>query len=81
MRASKRKYRATLDVLEFLLQTLLHAGVFFVRDEDEAPPLLGLGVDGKLDGFDLQGRDSSYNVCLNKQPDVRRGVPRSAAVG
>ena len=34
------KYPATLDVVVFLLQTLLDAGFFFVCDENETPPLL-----------------------------------------
>lgn len=38
----------------FLLQTLLDAGFFFVCDEDEAPPFLRFGVNGKLNCFNLK---------------------------
>lgn len=33
-------YPATLDVVVFLLQTLLDTGLIFVCDEDETPPFL-----------------------------------------
>lgn len=55
-------YPATLDVVVFLLQALLDAGFFFVCDENETPPFLRFGVDGKLDSFDLKSRD---DVLIN----------------
>lgn len=33
-------YPAAFDCVKFLLQTLLGTGLVFVRDENEAPPLL-----------------------------------------
>lgn len=33
-------YPAALNIVVFLLQTLLDASFFFIRDEDETPPLL-----------------------------------------
>jgi len=55
-------YPAALDGVVFLLQTLLDAGLVFVRDEDEAPPFLRFGVDGKLNSFDLEEEDVSYRI-------------------
>ena len=46
-------YPATLDVVVFLLQTFLDACFLFVCDENETPPFLGFGVNGKFNGFDL----------------------------
>lgn len=44
---------ATFDGVVFFLQTLLDAGFIFIRDENEAPPFLGFGVNGQLDGLNL----------------------------
>lgn len=56
-------YPATLDVVVFLLQALLNAGFFFVCDENETPPFLRFGVDGKLDSFNLKSRGD--DVLIN----------------
>ena len=49
-------YLAPFDGVELLLQAFLHTGLLFVRNEDEAPPLLCFSVDGQLDGVDLLGK-------------------------
>lgn len=56
-------YSAALDGVVFLLQTLLDAGFIFVRDEDETPPFLRFGIDGKLNGFDLEGEEEEGDAC------------------
>lgn len=58
------QYPAALDVVVFLLQTLLDAGGFFKRDEDETPPLLCFGVSGKLGGFNLRGEAPVREIHL-----------------
>ena len=54
------RYPAALDGVVFLLQTLLDTDFLFVRDEDEAPPFLRFGVDGKLNGFNLEGEVKDF---------------------
>lgn len=47
-------YPAAFHRVKLLLQTFLGTGLFFIRDEDEAPPLLWFGLDGKVNVFNLQ---------------------------
>lgn len=63
-------YPAALDVVVFLLQTLLDAGFIFVCDEDEAPPFLWLGVNGKLNCFNLKGEEGGDDFV--KKLDLKK---------
>lgn len=47
-------YPAAFDCVKFILQTLFSTGLFFIRDENETPPLVRFGVEGKLNVFNLQ---------------------------
>lgn len=50
-------YPAALDVVVFLLQALLDTGLIFVRDENKTPPFFGFGINGKFNGFNLEGKE------------------------
>ena len=52
--ASLKWYLAAFDRVEFILKTLLDAGLVFVCDEDEPPPLLHLGLNWQLNGLNLK---------------------------
>lgn len=47
-------YPAAFNCVKFILQTLFSTGLFFIRDENETPPLVRFGVKGKLNVFNLQ---------------------------
>lgn len=51
---SQRFYLASTDVMEFLLQNLLHWILFFESDEHKPPPFVGLWIHWKFNRFNLK---------------------------
>lgn len=59
-------YPAAFDRVKFILQTLFSTGLFFIRDENETPPLVRFGIEGKLNVFNLQ-KDTHVRPIYGKE--------------
>lgn len=59
-------YLAAFNCVKFILQTLFGTGLFFIRDENESPPLPRFGVKRKLNVFNLQKETQVRPICKKK---------------
>lgn len=51
---SQSVYLASTDVMEFLLQNLLHRILFLESDEHKPPPFVGLWIHWQFNCFNLK---------------------------